>query len=36
MDSKGSENKLGKSGYSYLENSQFLYHDSNNQELNID
>ena len=36
MDFKGSENKLGKSGYSYLENSQFLYHDSNNQELNID
>ena len=36
MDFKENENKLGKSGYSYLENSQFLYHDSNNQELNID
>ena len=31
MDFKPNENNLGKSGYSYLENSQFLYQDSNNQ-----
>ena len=35
MEFKKDENKLGKSGYSYLENSQFLYSDTMGQSSNI-
>ena len=35
MEFKKDENKLGKSGYSYLENSQFLYSDTLGQSSNI-
>ena len=35
MESKENENKLEKSGLSYLENSQLLYHNSNGEVSNL-
>ena len=35
MESKENENRLEKSGLSYLENSQLLYHNSNGDVSNL-